>query len=179
MKKIEVRFPMACPLRYEDTTHAESYCQALDSVTKEEVGGQCTDDEKFPDWCPLLKENLIVQKKRHEDIVRNVRKRLIMNGKEELVFARQFRKLLENKTLGAGKWMDLAYQEGIKACGIIEALKPEALILLFTDIRKIMLEDAETIAGEFSGGKSWEEYCKDTKTIVDRIDKMIAELRKG
>ncbi len=103
-----------------------------------------------------------------------------MAEREELVFARQFRKLLDNKTLGAGKWMDLIYQEGVKSCDFIEALIPKAdeLITLLTDIKTLMISDAEKIAGEFSGGKSWEEYCKDTKALIGRIDEVILELRK-
>ena len=101
-----------------------------------------------------------------------------MSERKELVFARQFRKLLDNKTLGAGKWMDLIYQESIKACDIIESLKADDLILLLIDIKKQMLEDAEQIAGEFSGGKKWYEYCKNTKVLIDRIDEAILELEE-
>ena len=64
---VEVRFPMNCPLRYEDGEGIdEPNCQYLkDFVTVETYDKcLCKDYDKFPDHCPLLKDNVLIRKKR-------------------------------------------------------------------------------------------------------------------
>ena len=74
---IEVRFPMTCPLRSdppeEGSLNNEYSCSVMDFTVED--WQFCKDNDVFPEWCPLSKENVIVRKKSHEDIVRNVRKR--------------------------------------------------------------------------------------------------------
>lgn len=102
-----------------------------------------------------------------------------MSERKELVFARQFRKLLENKTLGTGKWIDLVYQESTKACDFIQSLldkEEKELKPLLKEIKVSMREGAEKIAAEFSGSKEWDEYCEDSKAIIERIDKYLNDI---
>lgn len=54
----------------------------------------------------------------------------------------------------------------------------DKLVLLLTDIKKLITEVPQAITDEFSGHEDWLEYRKDGLEIVNRIDEAAKELTK-
>ena len=61
--EIKVNSPDYCPLRFVDAEgYIESACRAISFPVEAYHQTRCDDDDKFPLWCPLLKENVVVTK---------------------------------------------------------------------------------------------------------------------